>query len=618
MTSDESSAYEELSQGHDPAIATSAAGAGTAAPAATPPQRGRLLGIGSLVVALLAGGAVYAAARSGDQGPQPESVLPRTAFVFVKVDLEPEGPQAAAVGAFTARFPSASAKTAAELRTRVLTALSKSLEVDYVAGVQPWLGRRAAIAAFPTAGGKPEIVAAVQVTDVKAATAALSALKTPPAVSVNGEYLLLAKDAPTLAAAAAATGDEPLEEDSDFSADTARLEGDQIGVLWADNARAAEAAFFGMDKVMGGMADVFGQQLKKVRAASVGRTVMGLHASSTYAELVGVTIDRGGKGAGSAPTSMLTLPDNTIAAGHVADGAALIPEGGFGFFGVLGIVESLSPLVGLSSMATLGLGVGGGDTMSASGSATACAVPAPAYGEPEPTCEAAATFPAASYSASPAASQPAPTSAPSRPAPITPPNPASTTNPQPPSVEEPLLPPQPRFEFPVDGETEAHQPYEDPMAPLMKAFGGALSGAATVALGSLPAPGTKLAPDLALIAAVSDSSKAEAAAAAAKAQFSKAFTDTPFSAVSGGVLTMASDSEYAAKLGTGGLGKTELFQAAMGDLPATVELAIFVNLELVRGNVPGYSKEWLPVSAVGISSTRDGADTMMRIRMVSR
>jgi hypothetical protein len=56
----------------------------------------------------------------------------------------------------------------------------------------------------------------------------------------------------------------------------------------------------------------------------------------------------------------------------------------------------------------------------------------------------------------------------------------------------------------------------------------------------------------------------------------------------------------------------------MGSLGEHVEVAVFVNLEVVRDITPGYPREWLPVSAVGLSSSREGADSVFRIRVVSR
>ena len=619
--------YEELSMGSRDAEAAAESEASAAAVSRS--RRGRALGISAMALALLAGAGVYAAARSSsDQGAQPESALPRTAFAFVKVDLAPDGALGDAVGDLTARFPAAGAKTAVELRTKLVSMLAKSLKIDYATGVQPWLGRRAAIAGFPTAKDKPELVAAVQVTDVAAATAALGRLKTPPAVAVNGDFLVIATNQAVLDAATAATGDEPLAKDAEFAADLGKLAGPQLAVMWSDNTRSAAAAFYGIDRYAD--SDSPDNYFTRMRESMVGRTVLGLSATSTYAELVSYTTGRGAARS-SDPARMLTLPDNTIAAGHIADVSKATTSTGYGMMGPMGLIEDLSPLFSLASMASVGVSMVGVEephaamTAPSSAAASTCVSHQNADDPPQIVCGAAPVV-SKRAAAAPAAPEPdddknaaaamvgSPTAAPPTLPVITPPGPA--LSPEAGSGEldhSPLGDPG----SPADSPEFERDEYVDPSMVLLKDFAAALTGGVTIAMGSLPAPGTRLSPDLALIGAAADAGKAQTAAAKAKAEFSKAFTDTPYSAIADGTLTLASDAEYAAKLDSGGLGKTELFKTAMGELTQPVELAIFVNLERIRGNVPGYPKEMLAASAVGLSSVRQGEDTVLRVRVVA-
>jgi len=145
-----------------------------------------------------------------------------------------------------------------------------------------------------------------------------------------------------------------------------------------------------------------------------------------------------------------------------------------------------------------------------------------------------------------------------------------------------------------------------------------LGGSTTVALGSLPAPGTDRAPDLALLAEVTDERAAAQFADTFKAAFSEQFTEQPTSDVKDGRLVLASDAAYRDRLSTGGLGDTELFRLAMGELGDHVQIAVFANLERVRDAVPGYPADLRPVSAVGMSLGQHDGRGYLRVRVVSR
>ena len=174
--------------------------------------------------------------------------------------------------------------------------------------------------------------------------------------------------------------------------------------------------------------------------------------------------------------------------------------------------------------------------------------------------------------------------------------------------------------------TEETYPGDDPMEAFMwsvlprlsRKVGPLLDGDVTISLGSLPAPGTRRAPDLALLADVRDDAAAAKAAEEVAAMFAKQFTEQPYAAASGGTLTLASDSAYKDTLTRGNLGETELFQLAMGDLGDEVQLAVLANLERVRDAAPGYPAEMKPLSAVGLSSGVQDGHGYLRLRVVAR
>ena len=592
---------------------------------------GRAIGIGSLALALLAGGGAFAAARSSGASDEPESVLPRTAFAFAKVDLQPGGAQSGALSDFVKRFPTAHAQTAEQFREVAVKALTKSLHLNYTADVLPWLGRRAALAGFPGADGKPAYVVALQVNDLAAAKAALARLAHPPAVAGRRGYAVIAKDQPTLDAALAGTQDTPLAKDAEFASDLDRLAGAQVAVGWIDNSAAADAMLYNIEHPEPGSdfggADAY---VQKMRAGAVGRTVMGLHATSTYAELVGYTVGRTGAVPAGRPADLLALPGATIGAAYVADSASLLTGSGGGAFGGFGFAGPM-PLLSLGLTPLLFGGLRGTTEITPlSASASSCTMAPPAPGEsappdaclPAPSMMAMASAPAdapaqpscALSSASPGDAASCLPSQYASAVPSVAPTPSASSyvregQPLPPATaEHPTLPPMPPDSV----------GYEDPMTPLLKEFAGVLKDGMTISLGSLPLPTMNTAPKVALIAPVNDAAGAQAAAAKAKEQFAGKFGAGAYSQVKDGVLTLASDSAYAATLRAGELGKTDLFRVAMGDLGEHVEMALFANLEGVRDVVPGYPKPLLPVSAIGVSTVRNGDVSEFRLRLVSR
>lgn len=600
-------------------------------------RSGVVLGSAALAVTLVAGIGVYSAGRLSGGGAQPESVLPGSTFAMIKFDLDPGGDQKTAIGKFARRFPAAKISDVEGLREKVLNGLAESSRLDYRADIKPWLGRRAALAAFSGPDGKPHVVAALQVTDPQQAKVALDKAKDDVFVAQRGGFLVLAGDQQSVDLAVAAADVKALADVDAFSSDIAALDGDQAVVAWVDNERAVAAMLFDVREQFDGQEDEFFQrQIKSMEAAARGRIVLGLHATSTYVELQGIARGDTRKPATGRPADLLRLPDTTIGALYVRD-----PKG-LGANGISGFdlpMQTFSPFaIGWTFPALLFGGYDGEEF--APGEPVAplpCPTPSPGADVDDYYCGGIPGIPEECLSASGAEGCP-------RPPGMSPEclkalekwSPGDKSKAPLPECAEAFLPPPTRSPKPAgraltsalvggagpEDDDEFGQAFAEFFAVLMPEIQNdlvpLLGGNTTVALGSLPAPGTDRAPDLALIADVSDERAAAQFADQFKARFSEQFAEQPTSEVKDGRLVLASDAAYRDRLGTGGLGDSELFRLAMGDLGDQVQIAVYANLERVRDNVPGYPADLRPVSAVGASIGQHDGHGYLRVRVVSR
>jgi hypothetical protein len=108
-----------------------------------------------LVLALVVGVTVAVRGLSGG-GSQPEDALPGGAFAFAKVDLDPSAGQKINALRFLRKFPALRDKVSLndDLRETLFESVSESAgweELDFDKDVDPWLGSRIAIAAYPPA-----------------------------------------------------------------------------------------------------------------------------------------------------------------------------------------------------------------------------------------------------------------------------------------------------------------------------------------------------------------------------------------------------------------------------------------------------------------------------------
>jgi hypothetical protein len=313
----------------------------------------------AVVVGFTVGG--MAAIKVAGGGAQPEDVLPANAIAFAKLDLNPSAGQRVAAYRLASKFPKVKNKVTSEdtsIKESIFGSIftgptSKSgLGLDYKKDVEPWLGDRVGVAVFPDMDGdkKPEVGVAIAVKDQEAAKVALDkaivgAVKTVPGPEEVPEltapvkptkagyaftdgYVILS-DTTAHAEALAKDGKAGSLADSRYADDVKALDGDQVGVAWADIAAANQAmpadtlntGAFGM----AGIAGVNGPK------NASGRVVIGLHADPSFLEVTGKGIDLKGL-------------DSLVKGGGGTAMIASFPSEAFGAVSVNGLGKHLADL----------------------------------------------------------------------------------------------------------------------------------------------------------------------------------------------------------------------------------------------------------------------------------
>ncbi len=200
-----------------------------------------------LVTVAAAGGvAAYQVLNGG--GRQPESVLPASSFAFAKIDLNPSAGQKIAAYRFLHSLPKLGpsiSSTSGDLRQAAFQLIAKDAQLpatfDYAKDVQPWLGERAAVAAWSQgapAEGTVKVVAAVQVTDQGRASSALHAMMaasgTDFGVAFDHGYALLAPSQADSDAARTAAEAASLSSSAGFRSDMALVGNEGVSAGWFD------------------------------------------------------------------------------------------------------------------------------------------------------------------------------------------------------------------------------------------------------------------------------------------------------------------------------------------------------------------------------------------------
>jgi Protein of unknown function (DUF3352) len=284
--------------GPSAAVDVLSAGAGQTAAAPARPRR-RRRGVVSAVLAaalLLAGGAGYAAwsALSGG-GPQPEQVLPADTLAFAKIDLDPSAGQKIALFRLLQRFPKAaglspSDKDFGEWVLRRLSEQGGAGSLDFTRDIEPWLGKRVAFAAVPSAGvGGVATLVVLAETDQQKAAAAMGKLRDREGGNLgfafmNG-FVVVSPGSRTAAQDAVdAAARSPLSANPQFVSDVDSLHSDQVVTAWVDAGRAGALLRQSLATLAGagpaGVSSLLGP-------AWQGRMVLGVHAGDGMLELQG-------------------------------------------------------------------------------------------------------------------------------------------------------------------------------------------------------------------------------------------------------------------------------------------------------------------------------------------
>ena len=276
--------------------------------APAPSRRRRTAAVAAVVVgALLVCGGAYAAwSRLNGSGPQPSDVLPASTVAIAEVDLDPSAGQKLALLDLLRKFPDAaglqdSDKTFGDWLVRKLSESGSSTDtLDFAKDVEPWLGKRFAVAAVPapagsgTSGSRVDAVLVVQETDQAAATAAMDKARAHGdklGYAFLDGYLVVTPDSATGASRVVSDAQKATLSDSgDFGSDVASLGSDEVVTAWVDAGRATQlvkdqmgslggdvAGLGGLSPLGGGLGGPFG--------ASQGRVVLGVHATTDSVEM---------------------------------------------------------------------------------------------------------------------------------------------------------------------------------------------------------------------------------------------------------------------------------------------------------------------------------------------
>ncbi len=287
-----------------------------------------------IVVALIAGGTVFAL-RASNTGPSDLAArVPADTVVYAEVSLRPEGDQRAALDALLDRLPADRRDDVGEFLDARLQELFAELDLDWSGDVKDWIGTSLAVtipevdpSVFLTG---PKVVALVPVRNEDAARAslqrAIDAAGGGGAFEIVDGVAYLAERADTVSGfLAEMEGATPLSEDAEYRAERDRY-GNVLAFAWFDGED--------LEALLGGVAAGTGQQIP-----ATGRFAMAVRA--TDVGIVAEGTASGGEAApgasGGSPSLLESTPAELIGAltffdlGTGIEGAL---QGLFGFPGV--------------------------------------------------------------------------------------------------------------------------------------------------------------------------------------------------------------------------------------------------------------------------------------------
>ncbi|MBA2769815.1 MAG: DUF3352 domain-containing protein [Sporichthyaceae bacterium] len=308
-----------------------------------------IAGAAALVLALVAG-VTYGFRLLSGGGTQPEEALPAGAFAFAEIDLDPSVDQKVDGFRFLRQFPALADKLSGDdLRKIVFEAVADDAgwgDIDYAAEVEPWLGQRLAVAAYPASrfgsgssqgdgeAAVPTVVVALQVTDAGRAQDGLELLAKSASDGsdgsagsagylVAGDYALIAETPEIAQRVVDAAGEEALTGTEHFTADMSGLDGG-FASAWIDMSAAGGAAGLMNPLSLGAVGSLAGVT---TAAGSTGRAAYVARFDGADAiEVAGRFTDA--EALDGVETATLTglgeLPASTIAAFGLAGGDQLV------------------------------------------------------------------------------------------------------------------------------------------------------------------------------------------------------------------------------------------------------------------------------------------------------
>jgi hypothetical protein len=302
-------------------------------PSGGSPLRRRGLVAGGLAAALVLGlGGAYAVQQLSGTGPRPAEVMPGDTYGYVQVDIDPAAGQKLAAVRFLSTVPEIKALADGDARKKLWDLAVAEADNECISGfdydkdIAPWLGDRVGFGMRP--GGtatEPNVVAALQVTDLAKATGTLNRLTDcgdSMDVRSKDDYVLLTPKGQG-DSALSAIGQGTLAQKATFQEDLAALGQQGIASTWWDLGTAA--------KEVGNVASGMMLGMKGAAPADVeGRVVATLRFDPGYAEVAGLA--RGLTGAQTLEPvdgdsrELANLPDDTMAALHLSGGEQLIDQ----------------------------------------------------------------------------------------------------------------------------------------------------------------------------------------------------------------------------------------------------------------------------------------------------
>jgi hypothetical protein len=573
-----------------------------------------LLAMVAVLAVVLAAGAVAFVKSSATAGSALTKLVPAGSYGYVQLDLR----QSSSAGLFgyLSHFPGSPATkpdaSKATFRDTLLgTVFTATDTIDYARDIQPWLGNAAGIALFRGTGGNPVPLVVIATSDAAKAKDGLARIHQADSSFaydiVDGDVLLAQKQA-DLDDAQSQAKSGALPSSGTYAADVATLPSGSLVTLWADLDKITAAAKSAMAKAcvsaasLAGGCSVFNNfsQLGILgglggAATSSGRIALGVSVADKVATLT--VRELGHKASASGPTigdGIKALPADTtgaIALGNVSTGLTRA-------------MTSLGPLSGLL------FGLGSSMAYSSSSSAVASAAASTQALSSDVPMVASSLAPGVVASAMVAIPAPAfPSGMPSAYAmtsgaalpSVSPGMTINSSMPDPTKVITDSLKAATGLSFPDD-------------------FTAVLGDRSVIAVGDVPlSSGAIKDLQVGIRSHPQDIAKAQTLGQTLIQHLEG--TGIPFqlgTKTVGGDLVLASSQSYADTLaGTGKLGDSPQFTAAMGDL-SSAHFAAYVDLSKFTGILGATRDKMLSgFKALGIVERMDGADAVIQLKLIA-